>query len=429
MRMARKAAATALAVALSACGGLQHTKVTAPAPTRAAAELDRIGLVTASQAVGDVLYVAGTRGLGAVKADGTVVWATELPEVYTRGLAVDGERLAFTQYGISGSEKGVFSFYSGSWDKRVYTDCAVGLASSAGKVAWTTPCEAGEAASAPAIGAGRVAVSHGQNLGLYDLETGKRLSSTSIPTAALGLNSSFINQASYNAPVFLDGAFFVAHFNKLAKVKPDGQIVEETKYFNLFRPFENITAGPVLAKDVLVFAGMPSPRDEKVLLYAGNKKLSKEWDDRLGDNESGVGSIVARGDRLYLANNFHVWAYKASGSELWHVKGGLPVTASKLRGTFAPDGARRRWKNNMMQSSETFQARRWNGSLIAASDTRVYLSSRIERAKDKYADVITVLDAASGDYVETIDLGAELLDLAVLGQKLAVSTAKGLVFL
>ncbi|HTP24133.1 MAG TPA: PQQ-binding-like beta-propeller repeat protein, partial [Anaeromyxobacteraceae bacterium] len=391
--------AALLVAALCGCAGeMKHTKVTKlPQEAFPILGLEKIGNITSMESLGDVLYVAGEQGLGAVRANGSVVWTLGLPKASLRSLAVEGARIVFTSYSLQDS--GGLSVYGFGFDSASgYLGCAVGLATTQGSLVWTTPCGEGEAASPPAIGAGRVGVSHGKYFGIYDLGSGRRVSHTQIGMQIPVLATGSMARASYNRPAFLDGSFYVGHLHKFVRIDPGGEIEIESRGFSIFRPFENITVGPLLVGNVLVFAGMSSDVGESSRLYAADKSCAQVWTQRLGDSESGVGSLAVRGDRLYVATNNQLFAYKASGERLWRQSGGWPLSPSSLRGVRTVSGAT---SLNSTPLNMAFMSRRWNGSLLEATDERVFLASAIEGR----GDALTVLDAATGQYIETRTFG------------------------
>ena len=293
-----RAAMVVLAAGLAGCtAGMKHTRIRSTAPVaRGSINVDKIGHITSMVPAGEVMYVAGEQGLAALKPDGSALWTLELPKVDMRSIAVAGERIAFSNYSVK--QRVITSSFSGPG----YRDCAVGVATTQGALMWSTPCEEGEGASAPAVGADRVAVSHGKYFSLYELETGRRVARTKIGFAVPVLTVGLMSQASHNRPVFLDGAFFDGHLTKFLKFAPDGRIENETKGGFRFE-FGNVTAGPVLVRDLVVFAGVPFDCQDKPLLYAADRYGERVWAQAVPAQQSGVGEMAVHGDRIYLATN------------------------------------------------------------------------------------------------------------------------------
>ena len=135
----------------------------------------------------------------------------------------------------------------------------------------------------------------------------------------------------------------------------------------------------------------------------GTQKVS------IPDSSSGVSTLLVDGDSLLVASNFYVFPMNKKGKIAWesvNKKGGL--YPSQARG---------------LRYLKGFPVRKSYGDLVATDGTRIWV------AADNGHDVLTVLDRASGAYIETLDVNLGIVSLAVVGDRLAVATGQDLRFL
>lgn len=69
------------------------------------------------------------------------------------------------------------------------------------------------------------------------------------------------------------------------------------------------------------------------------------------------------------------------------------------------------------------------GRQVVAAGPYLYVTSRSERNWKGKLDVITVFDAKSGELLEQIDTATMIVDMAVFGSDLALTTTGGLKFI
>jgi hypothetical protein len=69
------------------------------------------------------------------------------------------------------------------------------------------------------------------------------------------------------------------------------------------------------------------------------------------------------------------------------------------------------------------------GRQDVAAGPYLYVTSRSERNWKGKLDVITVFDAKSGEVLEQIDTATMIVDMAVFGKDLALTTSEGLRFI
>jgi hypothetical protein len=222
-------------------------------------------------------------------------------------------------------------------------------------------------------------------------------------------------------------------------------------------PFLNITAGPVIWGDKVVFGNSGYSRGEAInntsRIFVGDSGGEQVWNDKF-DQDSGIASLAVRGDRLYVASNFWLAAYQGDGKkvkELWLHKTATEDGAlmfSRLRGIryyLRSKGAQAAEAALLAvfggSDSDDIATRVAYGNCLAADDRYVYVSSagRGEYKIDKkllalgYIDkrasiggpeVVTVLDANSGQVVASLDARGLIFDLLLLGPNIATYDAE-----
>jgi quercetin dioxygenase-like cupin family protein len=394
------------ALASAGCAGVKHARVSPATAVLPVSALDAIGGLTQLQESGGTLYVAGQRGVAAVGPDGAVQWTVELPPRALRWIAVDGERVAFSAFDIGEGESKGLRFTFDGVEKPSYSGCAVGVVTAQGALSWSVDCDPGIAASPPAFGGDVVAVSHGKWIVLYDASTGAAKAKVDQATNTLfGLREGLILQASLNRPLYAHGAFFGGHFNHFVKVSPSGQRLEDRTRLGLLTPIENVTAAPVAVGDLVVFAVGRSEGDNPAVV-AANASGDEAWTKKVLDTSSDICSLAYSNGRIFAATSFAVAAFEPNGRKAWERRGEA-VRAGTFGGCRAVSG--------------TFTTRKWQGSLLQSDGEHLYLASAVGDG-----DGITVLGAAKGEYVKTIQVGTPIVDMALVGDHLAVAAAEGL---
>jgi hypothetical protein len=401
-------------------GGIQHTRITDAVYADAEPpQLAGVGAITSIREHGGVLYVGGVTGVAAVGPDGGVRWTTELPATTFRYLDADAEGVAFTGYDLGSVDRatGAKKWFMGQMaDAPRYQNAVVGMLSPAGQLVWTQPSSVETALSPPALSPRKVGVLRGQTFAVFDRRTGAEASADIDIPAADGMNKGFIAQATRNRPVFWKDHFWGGFYAYLVKVDESGKLVEQESGFGLFSPFQDITVGPVVFGDLIVFGTdhyvVGGGSVKKCVIFAADDEPDKEWKEAMGDTLSACGSIAISGERLFTASNFRVAAWNRKGSDRWE--------AVNKKGGLYPGSHR----GVIYRGKLDFATRKSPNQLMVATATRVYVSSGL--GDD---DLITVLDAESGDYVQSIQLGTQIVDMALVDGRLAVATDGSVRFL
>ncbi len=159
-------------------------------------------------------------------------------------------------------------------------------------------------------------------------------------------------------------------------------------------------------KHVVVYSRADGSANIRSNLFAMRDDMKNKWKTASPDEQSGCGDMVRDGDLVYASSNFTVFALNEKGKLEWesvNKKGGLYPSANRGIRYIGNIGARKTY-----------------GDLLAVGGGKVFV------ATDNGHDTITVLDAADGSYVHTLDVAETLVSLATLDGKLAVATTSGL---
>jgi outer membrane protein assembly factor BamB len=455
--------AAACFAAGAAADKLQHGPITEPEVVALVdARILRIGHLTHAVENGGVLYVAGEEGVAAINADGKPQWAARLPRADVRLIAADGAGIAFVAQTAAGAEPGAMAkFIKGDLaDVPDFRGATVGLLDKGrrGAVLWTATLETEYRVAPPGIAGATVAVSDGVTLALFDRVAGSQLSrARTFPGFMAG--HWIFRGATRNAPVFANDSYYVAFTSELSRVDAaTGKENWRKSHHGLMSPFNNITAGPVVWGDKIAFGNSINSRGEGInnitRLFIGDSDGEQVWNDR-HDQDSGIASLAVRGDRLYAASNFRASAYEVKGRkvrELWShdtatTNGAL--TFSHMRGVRfyqRSKGAQVAEAALLAilggSDSDDIATRVAYGNCMAADDRHVYLSTsargeyKINKALlvlghvDRQAknvggqELITVLDAATGELAASLDGKGLIFDLLLLGPNLATYDAE-----
>lgn len=407
---------------------LEHAAIAEPVivATVDAAALG-IGRISSAIVDGDQLVIAASDGVAVIGADGAALWVAKLPHADLRSVAADATGVAVVSQDLKDSTPGaLLSFIGGELTKlpdHANTTLHLLDRQNAGAVLWTLPFDTATRATPPALTESRVALGDGKTLLVLNRAdgtvgaSGKTVNQAGDYIASLGLLSGLegvvLRGATRTRPLWSKGGFYSTFAATFSKVDGDsGKSVFRHNTFGLFTPFQNITAGPALLGDKIVFANTAQPipgamASPKPSVFMGAADGDEEWSESVDDDRSGVGSLAVHKDRIYVATNFVVAAYDAEGDDLWtaeNAKKKGAVGYSKYRGV--------RYKGG-------WAARTSLGDCLAVDDRFVYVSAS-EGIGPGSRDLVTVLDAAKGKYVTSIDPKGDVIDLQLIGGNLAV---------
>lgn len=455
--------ALACVAAGAAADKLQHGSIAQPDVVATVdAKILRIGYLTHAVENGGVLYVAGEEGVAAISAEGKPMWAARLPRADVRLISADGGGIAYVAQTATGAEAGAMArFMKGDYaEVPDFQGAVVGLLDKGrrGAVLWTAQLETEFRVAPPGIAGATVAISDGVTLALFDRISGTQVSRAKTFPGFLAGHWVF-KGATRNAPVYANDFYYVAFTSELSRVDAaTGKESWRKSHHGLMSPFNNITAGPVLWGDKIVFGNSANSRGEGInnitRIFVGDIEGEQVWNDR-HDQDSGIASLAVRGDRLYAASNFRLSAYEIDGKkvkELWShdtaAKDGA-LTFSQLRGIrFYLRSKGAQIAEAALQAilggadSDDLATRIGYGNCLVADERHVYLSSsargeyKINKALlvlgnvDRQArnvggaELITVVDAATGKLAASIDAKGLIFDLLLLGPNLATYDAE-----
>lgn len=418
----------ALAVALgtSACGnGIAHKIVKPPSwgPAKPAASED-LGLVSSIRTTGDRLYVAYTGGIAAYDRQGAQLWKTPLKPAALRYLDADASGVAYTAFSPDGfSPVDATNFWksvTGVQAAKKFSGGVVGLLRPDGSAAFEVATSEEGPLSPPALAEGVIGVAQSKQFGIYRRTDGGLVASPSqlapLPAWAAGvaaMNDAVITQYVRTRPLSWKGAFYSALTNSLLKVEHGGKVAFLDTSFGLFNQFATISSDLVTFDDKLVFANADWGRP--AIVYGSPASPAKDWVRPLKFDRSGAGSAAANSKNVFVSSNFTVGAFSRSGKLVWSAESdGDGLDPSSMRGLRFP--------------TETMPIRRSPNTMLVATDARVYITSDLN-TKTENDDVITVLDAAEGAYVETLNVKDTIVEIGRLGDQLVVATPKDVKFL
>lgn len=385
---------------------------TVVAPTWTATATPTIGQLTDVEVRDGVVYVAGSDGIAALGPDGAVRWTLALPPAAFRSLDVDGAGVAFTAVSIAGLEpaKGFRAFALGSvGDVPTYEGATIGLATLDGSLTWQVASDLQSPLSPPGLSPTSVAVMRGDDMVVVDRRDGHVLGVADIKLVGEDSKffAGFFARGHRGQPVWHDGAFYSSFYNYLIKTDASGAS-RETALGPLFRPFYNVTAEPVPFAGMLL-AGSTGDSQKGSTYFAVDGKLETRFNEWAPDKQSGCGSIAVAGDRAVIATNFYVWAIDAKGRIQWK-------SVNKKGGLYPASGRGVRYERSL-------------GYRKSAADLMVADTGHVYVATNNGGDVITVLDAATGAYVRTIDVKTPIVALGLAGDALVVATDTDVRFL
>jgi len=196
-------------------------------------------------------------------------------------------------------------------------------------------------------------------------------------------------------------AFYTGLFSHLFKIDLNGNFVDKS-WGNGLTPYGSVTCGPVVYQDMVLF-GNSGDSDVPNMWFGVNEKMKGTAKMGSVDTNSGCSQAIVDDVGLLMVSNFTVVSIDKKLNFPWesiNKKGGL--YPSELRGLRYARGA-----------SPTRKA---YSDLAVSDGKRIYVSS------DNGHDVVTVLDRASGAYIETLDVNETIQALAPIGGKLALAT-------
>jgi hypothetical protein len=408
----------------SGCGssipGIAHKNIV-PAKFAAVSlpDISAIGEITSLKEFNGVLYAGARKGLAAINSSGQIVWTLDLPLVNVRMIDVDGECVAFTNYSIVGINEatGFKGFAFGDLgDKPEISGAGLGLVSIDGKLLWSGEYEEQTIVSPPALSKNGVGVCGSKSFFLYDKKSGQQLSRISMFTKMLGISETMALQAPCLRPAVLNDEYFVSHFMHMKRIDAQGKELASLNKYGLKSPFQDITAGPVVFKNMILFGNAPTDlysNLQRSKIFASKSDTKLGWAVTLADKISSVSSIATNKDFIFAATNFSVSAIAENGKILW--------TRKNEKGGLYP-GVNR----GVRYISSNFATLKSPGAQMVATENCVFITSDYTKDQNHKVDLITVLDAKTGEYIESINMDTQVFDMTLFGSQIALATFDGI---
>lgn len=394
---------------------IEHSNVVAPKKAfEAPAGLAPIGTPMRLLEHGGTIYVAGKTGIAAMTPDGNLLWATPLDPVGVREISVDDAGIAYTGFEITGTKMTGLSFFGDIPDKLAFAPSTVGLLTPAGAKVWQVSGPASRV-SAPCLAPDSIGVLNGGTFTIYGRADGKA-TQAKVDLEAAMIPNEFAGRNYRPRPMWIDGNFVGGYYYNMYRIAPNGDLVEKDSKAKML-----MVAGPVMYQDKIVLGSYtlnPAGAVNVGVVYvrAAKGEWKEAWSEDISDDHTATGDIVVDGDTIYAASNRTVTALDAlKGKKTWSEKG--------------EDGALSNSSMRGVRFFKSFGYHYWGGNLMTVVGDRLYVGSRREIAKKTEADTITVLDKKTGAYVKTIDVQQDLTEMLPLGDRLAVATKEGLLFL
>lgn len=404
---------------IGCASGISHKTLVMPARTTLP-DLSALGTLTSVDVFEGKVFVAGQKGCAGLDASGKELWRTELPQVSVRVISAGKDGVAASTYSFAGTSEGgaVMKFFMSGWSNQVlYENTKVEYLDNNGTLRWTTETPEKLALSRPFIGAQEIGVCSMEKLYVFDAASGAlKINSPHAMFASLDkskIGKTLNSQILPNQPVQFEGAWYSFAHSFAQIYKGDGK-VERDVSFNLFNTYDYITTDPVVTAKNVVFGATPDRQmyaGKFAQIYSYKKGGKRDWRGTTTDKSSGIGAMTENNDLIFSAANFSVFAFDKKGKLKWKTlngKGGLyPGT---MRGV--------RYTNNI-------PSRKSPGRLMAATSANVYITSEF----GKGVDVLTVLAAKNGAYVNSIKIEKPIVDLAAGDKNLIVLTPEQVIFL
>jgi hypothetical protein len=330
---------------------------------------------------GDTLYVAAEEGVYAMKSHGEKLWSVALPKG-KRALAVAGGKV------VVPGEGHLTAFENGAQ-------------------LWDLPLAD---LSPPAIAQGKVAVVSSNQLIVVELANG---------------------QISWKQPIAVEALVKRAQFSRVAPAIVGNQVCAGLAWeFNVLDlgsgnrgAHEDATGGGVSAS----LAGdgsrcyFPQSRSSEGFGAGVNsvasvdpqkQKWSADWTVDLG-KDLGIANILFADGILYARTDRRVVAIQ-NGKIKWMARGDY-VSSQPLKKT-----------QTSLELQHGTVLNEAPGTSFAVGDGKIFVPARLDD-KARPRDVVTVLDAATGEYLGSWDgAGSVVRDFAVIGQSLVIATSDGL---
>ena len=372
-----------------------------------------------------VLYVGARTGLAAVDRSGQLLWTVKLAPMNTRQVEADAEHVAWSGAEVLGLVDGGGVTAALMWNdpsrKIEVTRAAAGLVTVQGTPVWEVPFEEPSALSVPTLAPQAVMVVGAKNARLLKRSDGSSLQDIVMWTNWLGISGNHVTRVAVTPAVWHGDLFVAGHQNWFKKVDAQGE--EQLSARNNF----GVTGGPVVCKGQVYVGQSAYPMGN---IFTGKKahlaqigaKGETIWRANLDDELGGVASLACNDELVFAATNSIVIAVTPAGKEVWeaHSERGVgQLFPGTHRGVV-------RVRDIFNNAGPAVARAATAGRQMLVAGPWLYITTRAKPEASHPEDLITLLDAKTGAFVEAIDIKSTVIDMVPFGPDLAVVTGKGL---
>ena len=403
----------------------QDVKRVAPsAAGLAAPDLGEVGRAHSLAVRNDTLYVGATGGLAAIDASGKLLWTLKLPTVSSRHVEADAENVAYTSYDVAGLVAGGGAAAVLTWGdnarKLEIGSADAGLVTLKGEPVWSTKFEEPSALSVPTLGKTAVMVVGAKSMRLLDRAKGTKIADVGMFTNWLGVADSNVTRVAVTPALLMGDDFVASHQSWFKRVDAKGEEALS------IRPKVQHSAGPMWCKDRLVLGEMSYPQGniftgKKARFWAVGPKGEEVWKATIDDEVGGVGSLACNDELIFAASNAIVVAVDAAGKQVWEA-------TNDRAGRLFPGTYRGviRVRDIFNNAGPAVARSVTAGRQMVVAGPYLYITTRVAPDVKATEDLITVLDAKSGAFVEAYEVKTSVIDMVVFGKDLVLATGDGL---
>lgn len=375
---------------------------------------------------GDVLYVGASTGVAAVDAAGKLLWTSKLPPLNTRHVDADAEHVAWSGAEVVGITDGTGATAALMWGNPSraieVARAEAGLLTAQGQPVWSVKFDEPSALSRPALGRQAVVVLGAKSARLLKRGDGGTVGDDVVMwTNWLGISGNHVTRVAVTPAVWLGDEWIAGHQNWYKRVDAKGEEIVSA------RVNPGVTAGPMACKDAVYIgeAGYPQGTiftGKKTRVSQIDAKGNAVWRANLDDELGGVASLACGDDAVYAATNSIVIAVSPAGQQRWEAKSERDV------GQLFPGTHRGvvRVRDVLNKPGPAVARAATAGRQMVLAGPYLYITTRVRPDIQATEDLITLLDAQTGAFVEAVEVKSTVIDMIPFGPNLAVVTGHGL---
>jgi len=403
----------------------QDGKRIAPPPASVEApDLSEVGRAHSLAVRKDILYVGATGGLAAIDATGKLLWTVKLPGVSSRHVDADDGSVAYTSYDIVGLVAGGGAAAVLTWGdparKLEVASADAGLVSLKGEPVWNVRFEEPSALSVPTLGKTAITVGAARSTRVLDRASGAKIADVKMFTNWLGVADGNATRIAATPALLVGDEFATVHQNWFKKINARG---DET--FSSSVKTQH-TAGPLACNGSIVVGEGAYPMGnvftgKKARFWAVDASGKQVWNNTMDDEVGGVGSLACNDQLIFAATNVIVVAVDPAGKKVWEA-------SNDRAGRLFPGTYRGvlRVRDIFNNAGPAVARSVTAGRQMVVAGPYLYITTRATPDVKATEDVITVLDAGTGAFVEAYEVRTSVIDMTVFGKDLVLATGDGL---